>query len=167
MDRSSRLKWFLSLLASPSHRELGKPAIGHELARLLDVRQGDLVALSVADSTGGRIAPRTERFTVARIFRTNFSEYDTEWVFMDRGELRRLSRLPGQANVIEIRLDSTRDTESATAAIGATAGNAYSVSDWRSMNGGLFSALAIQQTTLFLVIGLNLTGELPKAFVLL
>ena len=38
----------------------------------------------------------------------------------------------------------------AAAAIGAAAGNGYSVSDWRSMNGGLFSALAIQQTTLFL-----------------
>ena len=135
----------------------GRPAgvaIGHELARRLDVRPGDPIALSVADAGGGRIAPRTERFTVARIFRTNFSEYDTEWVFMDREELRRLCRMPGAANVIEIRLDSTRDTEAATAAIAAAAGNAYSVSDWRSMNGGLFSALAIQQTTLFLVIGL-------------
>jgi ABC-type lipoprotein release transport system permease subunit len=28
------------------------------------------------------------------------------------------------------------------------------VTDWRSMNGGLFSALALQQITLFLVIGL-------------
>ena len=129
-------------------------AIGHELARLLDVRTGDLIALSVADAAGGRFAPRTERFTVSRIFRTNFSEYDTEWVFMDREELRRLSRMPGQANVIEIRLDTTRDTEEATAAIAAAAGNAYSVSDWRSMNGGLFSALALQQTILFLVIGL-------------
>jgi lipoprotein-releasing system permease protein len=129
-------------------------AIGHELARLLDVRAGDSIALSVADAEGGRLAPRTERFTVSRIFRTNFSEYDTEWVFMDREELRRLSRMPGQANVIEIRLDTTKDTEAATAAIAAAAGNAYSVSDWRSMNGGLFSALALQQTILFLVIGL-------------
>jgi lipoprotein-releasing system permease protein len=60
----------------------------------------------------------------------------------------------GKANVVEVRLDSIRDTEAAAAAIGRAAGNGYSVSDWRSMNGGLFSALAIQQTTLFLVIGL-------------
>ena len=135
----------------------GRPAgvaIGHELARVLDVHAGDPITLSVADAAGGGIAPRIGRFTVSRIFRTNFSEYDTEWVFMDREELRRLSRMPGAANVIEIRLDTTRDTEGATAAIAAAAGNAYSVSDWRSMNGGLFSALAIQQTTLFLVIGL-------------
>jgi len=129
-------------------------AIGHELARRLDVREGDPITLSVGDASGGRFAPRSARFRVGRIFRTNFSEYDTEWVFLDREELRRLARMPGQANVIEVRLDSIRDTEAAASAIGAAAGNGYSVSDWRSMNGGLFSALAIQQTTLFLVIGL-------------
>jgi lipoprotein-releasing system permease protein len=133
---------------------LASAAIGYELARRLDVRQGDPITLSVADASGGHIAPRTARFTVGRVFRTNFAEYDSEWVFLDREELRRLSRMPGQANVIEVKLDSTRDTEAASAAIGAAAGNGYSVSDWRSMNGGLFSALAIQQTTLFLVIGL-------------
>jgi lipoprotein-releasing system permease protein len=129
-------------------------AIGAELARRLDVREGDTIALSVADGSGGRFVPRTGRFRVGRIFRTNFSEYDTEWVFLDRETLRVLTRMPGRANVIEIKLDATRDTESASAAIAAAAGNAYSVSDWRVMNGGLFSALAIQQTTLFLVIGL-------------
>ncbi|HTR04227.1 MAG TPA: ABC transporter permease [Thermoanaerobaculia bacterium] len=129
-------------------------AIGYELARLLDVKPGEAITLSVADAAGGGFAPRTGRFMVGRIFRTNFSEYDTEWVFLDREELRRLARLPGQANVVEIRLDSTRDTEAASAAISAAAGNSYSISDWRAMNGGLFSALAIQQTTLFLVIGL-------------
>jgi len=129
-------------------------AIGYQLARLLDVKPGEAITLSVADAAGGGFAPRTGRFMVGRIFRTNFSEYDTEWVFLDREELRRLARLPGQANVVEIRLDSTRDTEAASAAISAAAGNSYSISDWRAMNGGLFSALAIQQTTLFLVIGL-------------
>ena len=131
-------------------------AIGHELARKLDAREGDVILLSVADGSGdaARLAPRSGRFRVGRIFRTNFSEYDSEWIFMDREELRRLARLPGQANVVEVSLDDIRATEAAAAAIGAAAGNGYSVSDWRSMNGGLFSALAIQQTTLFLVIGL-------------
>lgn len=131
-------------------------AIGAELARRLDVREGDTITVSVADNAGGglRFAPRVGRFRVARIFQTNFSEYDTEWIFVDREELRRLARMEGQANVIEVRLDSIRDTEGAAREIGKAAGNGYSVSDWRSMNGGLFSALVIQQTTLFLVIGL-------------
>jgi lipoprotein-releasing system permease protein len=131
-------------------------AIGGELARRLDVREGDPIVLAVADNSfaGRRFAPRTGRFRVGRVFHTNFSEYDSEWVFMDREELRRLARMEGGANVIEVRLDSLRDTAGAARAIGAAAGNGYSVSDWRSMNGGLFAALVIQQTTLFLVIGL-------------
>jgi lipoprotein-releasing system permease protein len=131
-------------------------AIGLELAARLDVREGDPITLAVADASAGvgRFAPRTGRFRVARVFRTNFSEYDTEWVFLDREELRTLGRMEGRANVIEVRLDSLKDTERAVPAIGEAAGSGYSVSDWRTMNGGLFAALAIQQTTLFLVIGL-------------
>jgi lipoprotein-releasing system permease protein len=131
-------------------------AIGHELARKLDVREGDPVVLAVADNAlqGGRFAPRTGRFRVGRVFRTNFAEYDSEWIFVDRQELRSLARLEGAANVVEVRLQSLRDTEKAVAAIRAAAGNGYSVSDWRSMNGGLFAALVIQQAALFLVIGL-------------
>ncbi|MFY9551339.1 MAG: ABC transporter permease [Thermoanaerobaculia bacterium] len=131
-------------------------AIGAELARKLDIKEGDTIALSVADASGatGRFAPRTGRFRVSRIFRTNFSEYDSEWVFLDREELRKLSGIEGRANVVEVKLRSIAETERIAREIARAAGSGYSVSDWRSMNGGLFSALVIQQTTLFLVIGL-------------
>ena len=137
----------------------GRPAgaaIGAELARRLDVREGDAISLSVADRApeARGLAPRTARFHVARIFRTNFAEYDSEWVFVQREELRRLSRLAASADVLEIKLDSIDRTEEAAHAIDQAAGRGFSVVDWRSMNSGLFSALAIQQTTLFLVIGL-------------
>lgn len=131
-------------------------AIGEELARRLDVRTGDPISLSVPDRgrEGPRFLPRAGRFRVTRIFRTNFSEYDSEWVFLDREALRQLCRLPAAADVIEVKLDSVEDTAGAAAAIERAAGRGFTVTDWRTMNGGLFSALAIQQTTLFLVIGL-------------
>ncbi len=131
-------------------------SIGAELARRLDVRVEDAITLSVPDGSGGepRFVPRTKRFRVARIFRTNFAEYDSEWVFCDREALRALSRMPGGANVVEVRLDTTRDREAAEKAIRAAAGEKFSVADTLSMNTGLFAALRVQQTTLFLVIGL-------------
>jgi len=136
----------------------GRPgvAIGAELARLLDVKEGDTILLSVPDNTRGAAAlvARSEPFRVARIFRTNFYESDAELVFLERQVLRQLARMPGEANVIEIKLDTIRDTASAARAIGAAAGKEFSVTDWRSLNTGLFSALKIQQTTLFFVIGL-------------
>lgn len=144
------------LLTRESGQNPPGAAIGAELARLLDAREGDTITVSVPDSAegGGRFTPRIGRFRIAKIFRTNFSEYDSEWVFVHRDALRELARMASSANVIEIRLDSIRDTESAAAQIQKAAGPGFSVSDWRTMNGGLFSALAIQQTTLFLVIGL-------------
>ncbi|HTO86013.1 MAG TPA: ABC transporter permease [Thermoanaerobaculia bacterium] len=131
-------------------------ALGVELARRLDVREGDVVTLSVPDASGGqvRFVPRTGRFRVARIFRSNFAEYDAEWVFCDREALRALSRMSGGANVIEVKLDTTRDREKAEGLIRDAAGAKFSVADTLSMNRGLFSALRVQQTTLFLVIGL-------------
>lgn len=134
----------------------GGVAIGAELARRLDVKEGDPIALSVPDRSGAgaRFAPRTGRFRVANVFRTNFAEYDSEWVFLDRETLRGLSGLAAEADVIEVKLDTIRDTDAATREIEKAAGPGFSVTDWRRMNGNLFSALAIQQTTLFLVIGL-------------
>jgi lipoprotein-releasing system permease protein len=131
-------------------------AIGAELARKLDARVGDPISISVPDASPGRphFVPRTERFRVTRIFRTNFAEYDAEWIFCDREALRALTRMAGDANVVEVKLDTTRDLEAALNAIRAVAGDKFSAADTLSMNGGLFSALKVQQTTLFLVIGL-------------
>ena len=137
----------------------GQPAgvaLGVELARRLDVRPGDTITLSVPDSAPGalRFTPRSDRFRVARVFRTNFSEYDSERIFLDRETLRRLCRMQAATTLLEIRLDTIGDTDSAARAIENAAGRGYSVADWRTMNGGLFSALSLQQATLFLVIGL-------------
>jgi len=131
-------------------------AVGTELARRLDVREGDPIMLSVPDATPGEphFVPRTGRFRVARIFRTNFAEYDAGWVFCDRETLRALSRMAGGANVVEVRLDASSARDAILRAIRAAAGEKFSVADTLSMNSGLFAALRVQQTTLFLVIGL-------------
>lgn len=136
--------------------ELAGVAIGKDLARRLDVQEGDEISLAVPDSAPGglRFAPRTGRFQVRRIFQTNFYQYDSEWVFLDREVLRQLSGMEEGANVVEVKLDTIEEIEAARSAVERAAGRGFSVTDWRSMNSGLFSALAIQQTTLFLVIGL-------------
>lgn len=130
-------------------------ALGAELARVLDVREGETVLISVPDnSAGSALVARSGPFRVARIYRTNFYETDSELVFLDREVLRSLARIEGEANVIEVKLDTIRNTEEAARAIGEAAGKEFSVTDWRSLNTGLFSALKIQQITLFFVIGL-------------
>jgi lipoprotein-releasing system permease protein len=143
---------------APTGTGEGIPAcsIGVELSRRLEAKVGDAIVLTVPDAArrGSGFALRRRSFRVSKIFQTNFFEYDSEWVFVDRSEARSLAGLSAGANVMEIRLDSPANVETATPAIRRLAGDAFSVTDWRSMNGALFSALAIQKTTLFLVIGL-------------
>ena len=88
------------------------------------------------------------------MFRTNFFEYDSEWVFVDREAARDLARFAAPANVVEAKLDSIDRTSEATAAIREALGEGFSVTDWRALNRSLFSALTVQKITLFLVIGL-------------
>ncbi len=136
--------------------ELPGVAIGAELARRLDVSTGDVITLAVPDRSRDttRLVPRYGRARVSRVFRTNFAAYDSEWVFLARPALRALCRLEAPADVVEVRLTRNADLDATARAIEKAAGRGFSVSDWRSTNAPLFSALALQQTTLFLVIGL-------------
>ena len=98
--------------------------------------------------------PRTGRFRVAKIFRTNFAEYDAEWIFCDREALRRSRGCRAAPTSSRSGSTAPKDRAAALAAIRLAAGEGFSVADTLSMNGGLFAALRVQQTTLFLVIGL-------------
>jgi lipoprotein-releasing system permease protein len=131
-------------------------AIGADLAERLRLREGETVLLTVPDMgrRTARFALRRGAFRVAKVFRTNFFEYDSEWVFVSRPAARALARFPSAANVLEVKLDTIDRTPEATARVRELVGEGYSVTDWRSLNGSLFSALTVQKITLFLVIGL-------------
>jgi lipoprotein-releasing system permease protein len=160
LERSSesRVAPLAGGLAPPASRsgELPGCSIGHELAQRLGVTAGGTIVLTVPDAAhrGSSLSLRRRPFRVSRVFRTNFYEYDSEWVFVEREEARRLSGLPGEANVLEVKLLSIDRTSESSARIRRLAGDAFTVTDWRSLNGNLFSALTIQKITLFLVIGL-------------
>lgn len=131
-------------------------AIGTDLADRLRLRPGDTVVLTVPDMarTSARFSLRRAAFRVAKVFRTNFYEYDSEWVFVSRAAAQALARYPAPANVLEIKLDTIERTPEATSRVRQLLGEGFSVTDWRSLNGSLFSALTVQKITLFLVIGL-------------
>ena len=131
-------------------------AVGADLADRLRLAPGDAVVLTVPDMSrrSARLVLRHRAFRVAKVFRTNFFEYDSEWVFISREAARTLARFSAPANVLEIKLDTIEGTPEATARVRELLGEGFSVTDWRSLNVGLFSALTVQKITLFLVIGL-------------
>ncbi len=142
--------------AAPSPGELPGCSVGYELANKLRVGKGETVVLTVPDASrrGSALSLRRKAFRVTQVFRTNFYEYDAEWVFVRREDASLLSGLSSGANVLEVRLDSLDRTAESTVKIRELAGDEFTVTDWRSLNGNLFSALTVQKITLFLVIGL-------------
>lgn len=143
-------------LFAPDATGLPGCALGVDLARALGLKTGDEIQVAVPDASRRGVAFRVRRraLRVAKVFRTNFYEYDSEWIFLDRGAARALLDLPSPANVLEIKLDTIENTAQATERIRELLGDRYTATDWRSLNGSLFSALTLQKITLFLVIGL-------------
>ncbi len=156
VDRAGAGAVPVSIPAPPAPGGLPGCSIGYELANKLRVGKGDTVVLTVPDASrrGSALSLRRKAFRVTQVFRTNFYEYDSEWVFVRRKDASLLSGLSSGANVLEVRLASLDRTAESTAKIRELAGDGFTVTDWRSLNGNLFSALTVQKITLFLVIGL-------------
>jgi lipoprotein-releasing system permease protein len=131
-------------------------AVGDDLARRLGLTVGSTIQLALPDASrqGRGFSVRRRAFRVNRVFRTNFYEYDSSWIFVRRDAAQALSGMAAPANVLEVKLDTIENTGEATARIREILGDGYTVTDWRSINGSLFSALTVQKRTLFLLIGL-------------
>ncbi len=129
-------------------------ALGVYLARKLGVKPGESVTITVPTEHAGSFLPRSATFPIARIYDSGFFEFDSRWLFLDIDEARRLLRADGSANVIEIHTTPGTDLDEVSALISNATKKRYLISDWRKLNGQLFTLLRIQQLVLFIVIGL-------------
>lgn len=130
--------------------------LGDELARRLEVAQGDrvrLVALGFTDA--GRPRFRFRSLRVAGTFATGFAEFDGSWVVMDRELVNGLMGQRGAVDLYEFTLeDPAGDAGAVRERAEAILGPGYFVTDWRELNRELFTALRVQEYALFLVLGL-------------
>ena len=94
---------------------------------------------------------RSVRF--AGLFRTGFSEFDREWVVIDRAVLERLVDRAG-SGLYEIVVEDLADAGPIAETSRLLLGPDFLVTDWRELNGELFTALEVQQVALFFVLGL-------------
>lgn len=142
--------------AQLASEEEGVPGavLGGELARSLGVAQGDVLRLVVLGFSGGRPRFRYATVRLGGTFDSGFAEFDRSWVVLERRRLRELAGAEGASDLVEIAVadpgDAPRVVERAQEVMGA----GYVVTDARDLNRGLFTALAMQQRILFLVLGL-------------
>jgi lipoprotein-releasing system permease protein len=128
-------------------------ALGAELAERLGAELGEPLRLAVLGFRDGR--PRFTFLSVrnAGSFRTGFSEFDRGWVVLDRARLSGALGNQGSA-LFELRIAEPSQATEVAAAVERVLGSRYLVSDWQDLNRELFTALRVQQWTLFLVLGL-------------
>lgn len=128
--------------------------LGAELALSLGVAEGDVLRLVVLGFSGGAPRFRYATVRVAGTFETGFAEFDRSWLAMERDRVRALSGAEGATDLLEIAVTDPDRTPRVVAQADAILAPGYLVTDARELNSGLFTALAMQQRILFLVLGL-------------
>ncbi len=116
---------------------------------------GDSIILTTV--SGQRLAPVYDRFVVADYFKSEMSEYDSQYVFVPLAHLQHLRTMENRATSIQIRLRDYRDARAVVAALGKIFGPfGCHVETWEDKQGPLLAAIAVEKgilnVLLFLII---------------
>jgi lipoprotein-releasing system permease protein len=146
-------------LAGPSPRlEPGADGVpgavlGAELARRLEVEEGDLLRLVALGFSEGQARFRYQSVRVTGTYRTGFAEFDRNWMVLSRDLVVRLVGSAG-SSLYEIAVEDPQEAPRLAGEVERIIGEDYLVTDWQRLNHELFSALRLQQLLLFFLLGL-------------
>jgi lipoprotein-releasing system permease protein len=132
--------------------DVGRVAIGVELARRLRVGVGDCVPIMVPFSSGATDAPVAFQFKVVGVFRMGFNEYDTRILYVSLADAQRLANVRRLVSGVEMRFDDPRRALSAGKEVQRRLGGPHHLVDWRELNQNLFRALEFQKVLIALIL---------------
>jgi lipoprotein-releasing system permease protein len=137
--------------------------VGYSLAHYRDkkttqevcmLQPGDDVVITTI--SGQKIQPVYARFAVVDHFKSEMSEYDSNYVFVPLDYLQKLRAMEGRVTSIQIRLKNPDDSKAVVDRLDAMFGNSLMVETWMQKQGPLLSAIAIEKgilnVLLFLII---------------
>lgn len=128
--------------------------LGAELARKLEVVEGDVVRLTALGFEERRPRFRYRSLRLTGTFESGFSEFDSAWVLLDRDVVEALSGAEAGSVLFELTLEDPSEAARIKDEVEAILGSGYLATDWRDLNRDLFSALALQKMALFVALGL-------------
>jgi lipoprotein-releasing system permease protein len=137
-----------------SREGISGAVVGKDLAASLGAEPGDVVRLVALGFIEGRPRFRYQSLRVADTFTTGFAEFDRGWVVLDRALVERLTGGGSAVELFEFTVDDPAEAPRISEAATEILAPDFVVTDWRKLNRELFTALRIQQITLFLVLGL-------------
>lgn len=137
-----------------THRKL--PDGRSEEIRLLN--PGDDVVITTI--SGGKITPVFARYAVCDYFRSEMSEYDSQYVFVSLPQLQRLRGMEGRVTNIQIRLEgqpSLEEVREIKKRLAYLMGHGVSIITWEEKQGPLLAAISVEKgilnVLLFMIVG--------------
>lgn len=114
----------------------------------------DVVITTISGSS--KLAPVFARFAVADYFKSEMSEYDSNYVFVPLRELQNLRGMQGKVSSIQIKLKDERNKEAVVARLKEMFAGDLLVQTWEDKQGPLLAAISIEKgilnVLLFLIV---------------
>jgi lipoprotein-releasing system permease protein len=131
--------------------DVGRIALGAELAHKLHLDVGSCVSIMVPFSTGTD-APPSFLFKVVGLFRMGFNEYDTRLAYVSLADARKVASARGSVFGVELRFADPMTALHMTDEVRRRLDAPYRVIDWKELNHNLFMALTMQKLMISLLL---------------
>jgi lipoprotein-releasing system permease protein len=130
--------------------------LGSKLSQRLGVGVGDSVTLISPEgrSTAMGTMPRLKNYKVVSIFESGMYEYDNNVIFMPLEAAQVFFKFPASVSGIEVFTDNPHNSEKLSTELRNNMQGAFMIQDWQEMNAGLFNALKVERTVMFLILTL-------------
>jgi len=129
--------------------------LGVELARQLDVREGDPVTLIAPSGqvTPAGVVPRLKQMTVVGTFDSGHFEYDSSLVMVHEQDAAKIFRLDGPTGV-RLKLKDLNQAREVAAELQNTLSGQFIIRDWTRQNRTWFSAVQLEKRMMFIILTL-------------
>ena len=134
--------------------------MGRALAKRLDVGLGDCLQITspqigMSFGASGARPPIAKQFRVIALFEAGFDQYDSKLVYTDLYEAQTFYEQGDSVTGVEAKVDDIEKAADVAKKVDKVLSNSvYHTMDWRELNHGLFTALAIQQIAISVVLAL-------------
>src|SRR5205807_724223 len=134
------------------HRSDAKPE--DEDKEICTLEPGDDVVLTTV--SGQRLTPVYDQFVVTDYFKSEMSEYDSNYVFVPLQHLQKLRTMEDRVTSIQIRLHDERDSAAVVKRLKMLFGDSVQVQTWQDKQGPLLAAISVEKgilnVLLFMII---------------
>jgi lipoprotein-releasing system permease protein len=130
--------------------------LGTDLARVLDVRRGDKIALIAPQGivTPAGVIPRLKQFTVVGVFEAGLVDADSGLALVHMQDAQTLYQMGAAVSGVRLKLDDLFAARTVAYELLSKLPPNVFASDWTRSHANFFRAVEIEKRMMFLILGL-------------